>query len=297
MNILSISNLSKSFKNIKALDSVSIDIPKGAVFGILGPNGSGKTTLLSTVLNILFPESGEIQLFEGPADHHARKRVGVLLETPNFYHYLNAVDNLKVTAAIKGKGEENIEKVLKIVDLWERRDFKFKSFSLGMKQRLAIASALLADPELLILDEPTNGLDPVGILDIRNLIISLGKQGISILMASHLLDEVEKVCTHVAILQKGKVLASGSVSEILSNEEQLILSSEEIETLLEKMRLYPGVSTIRLENGKVVASFPKGTCKPGEVNAYCFQQGVTLNGLQLRAQSLEARFFELTQAQ
>lgn len=297
MNILSISNLSKTFKNIRALNDVSIDVPKGAIFGILGPNGSGKTTLLSTVLNILYPDTGEIQLFEGPADHHARKRVGVLLETPNFYHYLNAVDNLKVTAAIKGKGEENIEKVLRQVDMWERKDFKFKAFSLGMKQRLAIASALLSEPELLILDEPTNGLDPVGILDIRNLIISLGKQGTTILMASHLLDEVEKVCSHVAILQKGKVLASGSVSEILSNEEQLILSSEDIESLLSKMQSYPGVSNIRVENGKVIAGFPKGHCNPAEVNAFCFQQGVTLNGLQLKAQSLEARFFELTQPQ
>ncbi|HMZ46540.1 MAG TPA: ATP-binding cassette domain-containing protein, partial [Chitinophagaceae bacterium] len=205
--VLSIQNLVKYYGSIKALDGISYDIPKGCVYGILGPNGSGKTTTLGIVLNVLNQTSGTYLWFGNPANADTRKKIGSLLETPNFYHYLSAVDNLKITQSINKRGtEEDIHKVLEIVNLAQRKNSKFSTYSLGMKQRLAIAAALLGNPEVLVLDEPTNGLDPVGIAEIRELIKSLAENGKTIIMASHLLDEVEKVCTHVAIMKKGVLI-------------------------------------------------------------------------------------------
>jgi len=205
MTILSVDKLAKNYGAIKALKEVSFSVPKGAVFGILGPNGSGKTTLLGIVMSILKASGGTYKLFnEEPTDEH-RKKIGTLLETPNFYHYLSAVQNLKITAAIKGRGEEDIERVLQMVNLLQRKNSAFSTYSLGMKQRLAIAAALLGNPDVLVFDEPTNGLDPVGIAEIRTLIKELAQQGKTIIMASHLLDEVEKVCSHVAILKQGNM--------------------------------------------------------------------------------------------
>src|SRR6195952_684835 len=217
--VLEINNLAKSYGPVQALRGISFNVPQGTVFGILGPNGSGKTTTLGIVMDILRPTSGGILLFgETPTNLH-RKRIGTLLETPNFYHYMSAVDNLKIAAAIKGIENPDIDGVLKQVNLYERRASKFQTFSLGMKQRLAIASCLLGDPEVMVFDEPTNGLDPVGIAEIRDLIRKIASEGHTIIMASHLLDEVEKVCTHVAIMKKGELLVTGSVQEIMSNDD------------------------------------------------------------------------------
>src|SRR3978361_1164256 len=228
MPILSIEDLSKRYGQVQALKNVSFTVPKGSVFGILGPNGSGKTTLLGTVMDIIRPTAGTFKLFgEVPTGDH-RKKIGTLLETPNFYHYLSGEKNLFIAAEIKGKGKQDIPRVLEMVNLAQRKDSPFSTYSLGMKQRLAIASCLLGDPEVLILDEPTNGLDPVGIAEIRQLIKQLHQQGKTIIMASHLLDEVEKVCTHVAILKKGELLMTGSVQEILSNEDTAELGSNDV---------------------------------------------------------------------
>jgi ABC-type multidrug transport system ATPase subunit len=213
--ILSIQHISKSYGPVQALKDVSFDVPEGSVFGVLGPNGSGKTTLLATILNVLLADTGTYQWFGGMPQEQARRQIGALLETPNFYHYLSAFNNLEITAAIKGKGLDDRDKVLKQVGLYERKDSKFQSFSLGMKQRLAIGAALLGSPKALVLDEPTNGLDPAGIAEIRELIRSLNRQGITIIIASHLLDEIEKVCTHVAILKRGTLLLEGKVDEVL----------------------------------------------------------------------------------
>src|SRR6185503_10390298 len=219
MPILTIENLSKSYGKIDALKKVSFSVPGGSVFGILGPNGSGKTTMLGTIMDILKPTSGTYKLFdEVPTELH-RRRIGTLLETPNFYHYLSGVKNLEIAAEIKQHGKEDISRVLDMVDLTKRKDSKFSTYSLGMKQRLAIASCLLGDPKVLVFDEPTNGLDPVGIAEIRELIISIAAEGKTIIMASHLLDEVEKVCTHVGILKMGDLLAAGKVDEVLVNED------------------------------------------------------------------------------
>src|SRR5215218_2492364 len=202
--VLSIHNMTKYYGSIRALNSVSLDVPQGSVFGILGPNGSGKTTMLGIVMDILKATSGSFQFFGKTPDENTRKDIGTLLETPNFYHYLSGERNLAIAAEIKGKGRNDIPSVLEKVNLSERKTSKFSTYSLGMKQRLAIASALLGNPSVLVLDEPTNGLDPVGIAEIRELIIRLAGENKTIIMASHLLDEVEKVCTHVSILKRGK---------------------------------------------------------------------------------------------
>src|SRR5215210_5683253 len=213
MNILKVENLSKRYGSIQALKNVSFTVPEGTVFGILGPNGSGKTTLLGTIMDVLKPTTGTFRLFdEEPTEIH-RKQIGTLLETPNFYHYLSGERNLVIAAEIKQRGKEDIPRVLEMVNLTERKNSKFSTYSLGMKQRLAIASCLLGNPEVMVFDEPTNGLDPVGIAEIRELIKKLNMEGKTIIMASHLLDEVEKVCTHVAILKRGEVLANGDVNE------------------------------------------------------------------------------------
>ena len=218
-DVLEVKNLSKNYGTIRALNGVSFTVPGGTVFGILGPNGSGKTTMLGIIMDILRPTGGSVSLFGKTPDADQRKRIGTLLETPNFYHYLSAVKNLEIAAAIKGVAKPDIEGVLHKVNLYERRDSKFQTYSLGMKQRLAIASCLLGNPEVMIFDEPTNGLDPVGIVEIRTLIKQVAAEGRTIIMASHMLDEVEKVCTHMAILKKGNLIVTGSVNEILSNED------------------------------------------------------------------------------
>jgi ABC-2 type transport system ATP-binding protein len=294
MSILTVENLSKTYGRIRALKNVSFSVPEGTVFGILGPNGSGKTTTLGTIMDILKPTSGSYQLFGEPASAANRRRIGTLLETPNFYHYLSGVKNLEIVAEIKQHGKEDIEKVLETVDLTRRKDSKFSTYSLGMKQRLAIASCLLGSPSVLIFDEPTNGLDPVGIAEIRELMKKLYREGKTIIMASHLLDEVEKVCTDVAILKKGELIVSGKVNEILSNEDMVEVAATDHKKLLEILHTLNEKTKIIDENSVVKIFFPVGKADLSAVNNYCFNNGVTLNHLILKKQSLEARFFELT---
>ena len=294
MSILSVQNLSKNYGPIQALKKVSFEVPKGSVFGILGPNGSGKTTLLGIIMDVLKASGGSFQLFdETPSEKH-RQQIGTLLETPNFYHYLSAVNNLKIAAAIKGRGEPDIDRVLKAVNLHERKHSKFSTFSLGMKQRLAIASCLLGDPEVMVFDEPTNGLDPVGIAEIRELIKRLHLEGKTIIMASHLLDEVEKVCTHVAILQKGTLITHGHVDEILVNEDIAEISAFDNIHLFNTVEHYPGASQVIKQAQHVEIYFVNGTASLEAVNRFCFEKGITLNHMRLRKKSLEAKFFELT---
>lgn len=293
--VLEINNLVKHYGPIKALNDVSFKVPQGTVFGILGPNGSGKTTMLGIILDILRPTSGSVNMFGKIPDADQRKKIGTLLETPNFYHYLSAVKNLEIAAAIKGINNPDIDAALKKVNLYERRNSKFQTYSLGMKQRLAIAAALLGSPDVLIFDEPTNGLDPVGIAEIRNLIKQIAFEGRTIIMASHLLDEVEKVCTHVAIMKRGTLLATGSVDEILSNEDIAELSSADNARLKQVLGSFPGYNNILVTDTNFVQiTFPLGTANTEAINKYCFDNGVVLNHLQLKKKSLEARFLEMT---
>ncbi|WP_346316243.1 ABC transporter ATP-binding protein [Chitinophaga sp. YIM B06452] len=291
--ILSLHQVSKHYGSIRALNGVSFHVPEGSVFGVLGPNGSGKTTLLGIIMDVLKANAGTYSWFGLPPHHDQRKRIGSLLETPNFYHYYSAVRNLEISAAIKGRGADDIERVLRLAGLWERKDSKFSTFSLGMKQRLAIAGALLGRPEVLLLDEPTNGLDPAGIAEIRELIRNLGSEGTTVIMASHLLDEVEKVCTHVAILKKGDLVASGHVDEVLANEDMIELSASNLERLEHVLNAMPGLKSLRRHNGSIQVIFGDGQTAE-QLNRSCFEQGITLSYLAVKRKSLEARFIELT---
>lgn len=300
MSVLSIHNLTKNYRKVKALDNVSFSVPPKTVFGILGPNGSGKTTLLGIVMDVI-KASGGTYTWEGdgPAND-VRKTIGTLLETPNFYHYLSAEKNLKIAAMIKGRGEGDIEKVLKMVNLYERRTSKFNTYSLGMKQRLAIASAMLGDPDILVFDEPTNGLDPAGIAEIRELIKELYKAGKTIIMASHILDEVEKVCTHVAIIQKGVLKTVGSVAELMNTggvdtvtNVLIEVSAADNDAVKNILAQYDAVFSItETENGLQLICAENIT---GEtINRMCFEKGIVLNKLNVKRKSLETRFLEIT---
>lgn len=291
MTVLSVQHLSKKYGSITALRDVSFEVPAGTVFGILGPNGSGKTTLLGIVLDVLKASGGVFRLFGENPTHVHRQKIGALLETPNFYHYLSGRKNLEVVASIKGTGEGDIEGVLKRVNLYDRRDSAFSTYSLGMKQRLAIASSLLGSPEVLVLDEPTNGLDPVGIAEIRELIKSLSREGKTIIMASHLLDEVEKVCTHMALLKKGELLTTGKVTDILAQGDIVEVKGNAKEIL----SAYPGVTKITTEDDLLQVYFDTSGISLKNINEYCFSKGVVLEHLTLKRKSLEARFLELTQ--
>lgn len=291
--ILSINNISKAYGPVQALKNISFEVPAGSVFGILGPNGSGKTTLLGILMDVLKADAGSFNWFGGMAHDAARRQIGSLLETPNFYHYLSGWDNLEINSAIKHMTTDDRDRVLKLLGLSERKDSKFQTYSLGMKQRLAIASALLGGPKVLVLDEPTNGLDPAGIAEIRSMIRQLNEQGITIIMASHLLDEVEKVCTHVAILKKGDLLLSGPVDSVLRSEDQVEVKAENTPALQQLLSGMSGIKNITAVNG-----YLQLTCEEqvttAMINRYCSDHGITLSHLLLKKKSLETKFMELT---
>ncbi|KRD12825.1 ABC transporter ATP-binding protein [Flavobacterium sp. Root901] len=292
--ILTIQNLSKRYGRIQALKNVSFSIQKGHVYGILGPNGSGKSTTLGIVLSVVNKTSGDYKWFDGNVQtHEALKKVGAIIERPNFYPYMTAEENLKLVCKIKSINYSKIEEKLNLVGLAERKDSRFSTFSLGMKQRLAIASALLNDPEILILDEPTNGLDPQGIHQIRDIIKEIASQGTTILLASHLLDEVEKVCSHVVVLRKGEVLYSGSVDGMSANEGFFEISSNDNLMLKSVLSNHPAVSEIKDEDGKVLV-YLKSELTASELNQFLFSKNIILSHLVKRKNSLEAQFLELT---
>lgn len=295
MSVLTLQNISKSYGKIQALKGLSFDIPEGCVFGILGPNGSGKTTLLSIILDVLKADNGNFLWFGQQGSPDQRKKIGSLLETPNFYHYLSAVNNLKITHSISERGDiSGINNVLEKVKLAERKNSRFSTYSLGMKQRLAIAAALLGNPQVLVLDEPTNGLDPVGIAEIRALMIELNKMGHTIIMASHLLDEVEKVCSHVAILKRGELITTGHVNEVLSGEDEVEMSAADMNALAAAMEFYSKDARITREDNRLQLHLPKGSARLDDINQYCFGKGIVLNHLLFKKKRLEAKFFELT---
>jgi ABC-2 type transport system ATP-binding protein len=290
--ILTISNLSKHYGKINALNDLSINVTKGQVFGILGPNGSGKTTTLSIVLQLLHQNQGTFLWFGEQPGKETRKRIGSVIESPNFYPYLTAVNNLRIVADIRGLDYSDIDRVLQLTGLFDRRNSRFKTYSFGMKQRLAIAAALLGNPEVLILDEPTNGLDPQGIADIRGLILQVASEGITIILASHLLDEVQKVCSHVAVLKLGKKLFDGKVSEVLAVSDCFELASTDLTLLKSTLMDLPGVQSIT-QNEALLQVYMNRIVKPGEINQYCFEKGIVLTHLTERKRSLEQHFLEL----
>ena len=293
--ILKITNLNKIFnKNLHAVKNVSFEIKKGNVYGILGPNGSGKSTTLGIVLNVVNKTSGDFEWFEGKvATHDALKKVGAIIERPNFYPYMTAKENLELVCKIKGTPFSKVTEKLELVGLLDRQNDKFRTFSLGMKQRLAIASALLNDPEILILDEPTNGLDPQGIRQIRDIIRIIASHGTTILLASHLLDEVEKVCSHVVVLQKGVMLYQGSVHNMIENNSFFELQSDNNEALKSVLQNHTSVEKIIEEEGKLMV-YLKQDIAAKELNKYLFEHNIVLEHLVKRKNSLEEQFLELT---
>lgn len=292
--ILTIKNLTKKFGSLTAVNDLSFTIEKGNVYGILGPNGSGKSTTLGIVLNVVNKTSGDFAWFNGTeSTHNALKKVGAIIERPNFYPYMSAKENLRLVCKIKEVPEQKIEEKLKLVGLWDRKDSKFKTFSLGMKQRMAIASALLNDPEILILDEPTNGLDPQGIHQIRELIVKIAQMGTTILLASHLLDEVEKVCTHAVILRKGVMLYSGRVDELTSSFGFFEVSSDNNDVLHQALASHPSFGTIKTSD-KTITAFLNEDLPATELNRFLFEKGIVLNHLVKRKESLEEQFLQLT---
>jgi ABC-2 type transport system ATP-binding protein len=292
--ILDVRNLCKSYGNNIAVNSVSFRVEQGQVFGLLGPNGSGKTTLLGCITGILLANQGSFSWFEGDDFTKARLRIGALIETPNFYPYLSAWKNLEIVAEIKGCGNSRIDRVLEEVQLLDRKNDEFRTFSLGMKQRLAIASALLNDPEVLVLDEPTNGLDPQGINEIRNIILHQKSKGKTIILASHLLNEVEKVCTDVVIIKKGEVLKSGKVEDILNTGKRLELGAADMDKLRTSLLSISGISNLQNRNGFIVAELNEDM-NADFVNKSLQDMGISLNHLVLLKADLESEFLKLTQ--
>ncbi|MGB0479205.1 MAG: ABC transporter ATP-binding protein [Flavobacteriaceae bacterium] len=293
-NILSISNLTKKFGYLTAVDDLSFTIKKGNIYGILGPNGSGKSTTLGMILNVVNKTSGHYNWFDGALNtHKALKKVGAIIERPNFYPYMSAYQNLKLVCKIKGVSVEAIDRVLETVGLIERKDSEFRTFSLGMKQRLAIASALLNAPEVLILDEPTNGLDPQGIHQIREIIKGIAQKGTTILLASHLLDEVEKVCTHVVVLRKGKKLYAGRVDEMISSYGFFELKSSETSNLIEFIEKHPKISHHKQEDSLITA-FLSAPLSAEDLIQNLFEKRIIVTHFIKRKESLEEQFLQLT---
>ena len=293
--ILSLKNLDKKYGAIHAVNNLSFDIQKGNVYGILGPNGSGKSTTLGIILNVVNRNSGDFSWFNGKlSTHEALKKVGAIIERPNFYPYMTASQNLALICKIKGTSVEKIDEKLTTVNLFERRNSKFSTFSLGMKQRLAIASALLNDPEILILDEPTNGLDPQGIHEIRQIIKKIAANGTTILLASHLLDEVEKVCSHVVVIRKGIKLYAGSVEEMTASNGLLELKiDEKEEELIALLENHVAIGKITKDHETIIATLNREISST-EINKYLLENGFILSHLVKRKPSLEQQFLDLT---
>lgn len=290
--VLQINNLSKNYGIIQAVKDVSFTVNKGEVYGILGPNGSGKTTTLAVVLGILNANGGGYQWFDEPFSKIARRRIGSLIETPNFYPYLTLWENLKIVAKIKDAPDSDINYALGVADLLKRKHTKFGHLSLGMKQRMSMAAVLIGNPEVLVLDEPTNGLDPEGFAEVRHIIQSQANEGKTIILASHVLDEVEKVCSHVAILKSGELIANGRVGELLSSDETVYIQSENMEELADILKESAFIKNVYADELDLAVVL-KQEAKVTDLNQFCFDKGFTLSKILVKKQSLEDQFLQL----
>ncbi len=291
--VLSTTALKKQYGPIKAVNGLDLRVEKGAVYGILGPNGSGKTTTLGMLLGIIQPTSGAYSWFNNGSLDINRKRIGSLLEQPNFYPYLSGEQNLKVVAKIKGVDEGTIDAVLASVNLLERKKSPARTYSLGMRQRLALASALLGNPDVLLLDEPTNGLDPQGIAEVREFITQQSAQGRTIILASHILDEVEKVCTHVSVIKKGTLLAEGSVADLIKGETQVEIAADNNEIVLQAIQSFTGIKKAAQENSMIIINVDE-KFNAAQLTKYLSEKNIYLQHLNVRKKRLEEQFLELT---
>jgi len=295
MEILNIQHISKSYGRIKALNDLNLTINSGQVYGILGPNGSGKTTTLGIILSILKADSGSYEWFGGQFGNNPRKKIGAILETPNFYPYLNAVDNLDIVSHIKGLKNKNYDELLDLVELGHRKKSAFSTYSLGMKQRLAIAATMIGEPDVVIFDEPTNGLDPQGIADVRNTLLQIAESGKTVIMASHILDEVEKICSHVAILKNGKLLASGPVGSILNKDLIVELKSLDPVKLITFLEGLDFIKSIEREKELVFCTMDE-SIDSASLSSQLFQNGIVITHFQVRKRRLEEEFLSITKS-
>ncbi len=289
--VLSINKLTKNFGRLCAVSNLDMEVKRGQVFGLLGPNGSGKTTTLGMLMGVVNPTSGSFSWFDEQPTNLTRKKIGAVLEHPIFYPYLSGQKNLELNAMIKGANPNNIPKVLELVELATRKDDKYKTYSLGMKQRLAIASALVSDPIILILDEPTNGLDPMGIAEIREIIKKIAADGKTIILASHLLDEVQKVCSHFAVLKRGTLMHCGPVDEVGKGEEVVEVQAyhDDLSVLLKE---FVGSASIKKENG-VFQVMMKDGFHSQDMNRFLFDKGIVVSHLITKKKTLEKQFLEI----
>ena len=289
--------LTKRYGKIEAVDGLSMEVLRGHVYGLLGPNGSGKTTTMGMLLGLVRPTSGSFSLFGSTGRHEdALRRVGAIVETPSFYPYLSGRRNLAYFQGISGKGAHRaeIDALLDRVGLLARADSRFQAYSLGMKQRLGIAYALLGDPELLFLDEPTNGMDPEGMIEIRELIRSLGTGGRTVLLSSHLLNEVEQVCDSVTILSRGKLIAQGEVAELIQSRgrEQIRATTTDNARAVEILTALDWVEDVTPKDGSLLISAPHE--RSWELTAALSRAEVYLSELSPIQTSLEEYFLEVT---
>lgn len=290
--ILSTESLSKKYGIVQALDLLSINVHKGDVYGVLGPNGSGKTTTLGIVLGVTNPTSGSFTWFEEGAGHEVRKKIGALLDKPNFYPHLDAIRNLKLVADIKDLKKPDFNRAIDLCGVAKYANRKFVTYSTGMKQRLAIASTLLGNPEVLVLDEPTNGLDPEGIADVRNLILNIAREGLTVIMASHLLDEVQKICSHVCVLKSGQKLFEGQVHALVADAGGIEVGSDDIGKLEQVLASYEGISRYERKNDFFMVKLRDGF-RAAELSGYLITKGVDITHFANKKGSLEEEFLHL----
>ena len=298
MSVIETTGLTKRFRRTLAVDAIDFQVEQGQVFGFLGPNGSGKTTTIGMLLGIIRPTGGSMKLFGGgsPGElHAARQRIGATLEQPNFYPYLSGLDNLKIVARVKRRGQKEIDEALETVGLTQRRRDEYRTYSLGMKQRLALAATMVGDPELVILDEPANGLDPEGMREIRDIITGFAQRGKTVFLSSHLLWEVERTCTHAAVIAKGRILAQGTVKALTSGAARVELAAPDLGKLRTAVAGFPGIVSAIVDGNLVVAEL-KGD-DAAELNKYLAGQGIFVSHLAVKQKSLEDAFLELTGAE
>ncbi len=296
-NVVETTGLTKHYGDVQAVADLSLVVPQGTVFGLLGPNGAGKTTIIGTLLGLIRPTSGTIRLFgteiNGSTDDAVR-RIGAIMETPAFYPFLSGRDNLRYFQGIAGGDDPGeIEQLLGVVGLADRADARFNTYSLGMKHRLGIAYALLGDPELLLLDEPTNGLDPSGMAEVRQLIRDLGDGERTIVLASHLLNEVEQVCDHVAILSHGRVIAEGAVGELIGRRDRLRLATTDDAGAARILDDLDWVGSVVDAAGALLVDAPVD--RAADVSEALARASIYLTELRTVTTSLEQYFLEVTE--
>ena len=298
-SVIHAAGLTKRYGDILAVDELTLDVPRGHIFGLLGPNGSGKTTTMGILLGLVKPTAGNFTLFDSNTQHlEALRRIGAIVETPSFHPYLSGRDNLAYFQGIIGRPDRGeLDDLLGRVGLAGRADSRFRTYSLGMKQRLGLAYSLLGDPELLFLDEPTNGMDPAGMAEVRELIRSLGTDGRTVLLSSHLLHEVEQVCDSVAILSKGRLIAQGKVEDLLRSRrgEHVRLRTTDNPKAFEVLSALDWVADVTEDGTSVVVTAP--TDRSSELSAALGRSGVYITEMAAEEMSLEQYFLDVTEDQ